>query len=54
MKDSLASQPRITSKFNKAKKKLLEVLADLDREMSAAKTSAKQTGQFLEELRGEF
>ena len=53
MKDSLASQPRITSKYNKAKKKLLEVLADLDREMSAAKTSAKQTGQFLEELRGE-
>ena len=52
LKNVLVATPRVTSKYNKAKKKILEVLADLDREMSATKTSAKQTGQFLKELHG--
>ena len=53
LKNGLAATPRVTSKYNKAKKKILEVLAELDREMSAARTSTKQTRQFLEELHRE-
>ena len=53
LRNALKATPRITSKYNKAKKKMLEVLAELDREMSAAKTSTQQTGQFLEGLAGE-
>ena len=54
LKNVLAVTPRVTSKYNKAKKKILEVLAELDREMSAVGTSTKQTLQFLEELHGEL
>ena len=53
LKNGLVATPRVTSKYNKAKKKILEVLAELDREMSAARTSTKQTRQFLEELHRE-
>ena len=42
--------PRVTSKYNKAKKKILEVLGYLGREISAVRTSTKQTTQFFEEL----
>ena len=50
LKNTLAATPRITSKYNKAKKKILEVLGELDREISAVRTSTKQTTQFFEEL----
>ena len=50
LKESIASQPRVTSKYNKVKRKILEVLGELDREMSAARTSTKQVLQLFEEL----
>ncbi len=50
LKNTIVATPRITSKYNKAKKKILEVLGDLDRELSAVTTSTKQTRQFFEEL----
>ena len=53
LKNALMETPRVTSKYNKAKKKILEVLGELEREISAARTSTKQTGRFLEELHGE-
>ena len=53
LKTAIVATPRVTSKYNKAKKMIIEVLDELDREMSAARTSTKQTGQFLEELHGE-
>ena len=47
---TLVATPRVTSKYNKAKKKILEVLGYLGREISAVRTSTKQTTQFFEEL----
>lgn len=52
LKNAIAGTPRITSKYNKAKKRILEVLGELDREMSAIRTSTKQTLQLFEELYG--
>ena len=53
LRNALKDTPRITSKYNKAKKKMLGVLGELEREISAARTSTKQTLQFFEELHGE-
>ena len=50
LKANLERTPRVTSKYNKARRKLIEVLDELDREMSAASTSAQQTVRFFEEL----
>ena len=50
LKNAIANTPRITSKYNRAKKRILEVLGELDREMSAIRTSTKQTLQLFEEL----
>ena len=53
LKNAIMTTPRITSKYNRAKKKILEVIGELEREISAVRTSTKQTLQFFEELRGE-
>ena len=52
LKNAITNSPRVTPKQSKAKKGILEVLGELDREMSAIKTSAKQTLQLFEELYG--
>lgn len=53
-REIVGNQPRLTSRFNRARRRVLEVLDKLDEEMTSARTSAQETMDLFEELMRRF
>jgi methyl-accepting chemotaxis protein len=49
-REIVGNQPRLTSRFNRARRRVLEVLDALDVEMTSARTSARETMELFQEL----